>query len=1297
MHQKDKKQFWKRGLGIGLSFVLTMSSFMPVRAAEPEYPSSVPGLSEELKRIPEATKAGSIPVSDGEDMTLYGEPFAPFTAGSESFRIPTLISLRNRNYNGEYLFASADARWEEWNDGGGIDSIAAVSGDGGATWHHSFPIYFPDSYGYASSAATTVIDTCAIEGPDGTIYFIADVNPTGSTTMYGTVGQGTGYVTVNGKRYLALTQEYGKVKTKPTDDNLTDYPYYVEDFDEAGHARILNRSDSTPTGYGVDEWYNIYEIENGEYKENLKQPQVNRPDVEVTQNCFYKDSKFHVYHIDYIWVVQSKDGGMTWEHPRDITDQIKREDEYAILVSPGKGIVTKDGEIAIGLYSAQNGEHASMIYSKDGETWKRTNDITDGSSEDEIVQLEDGTLRMFYRGGGDVIRYADITKGADGDYVVGDYVSTDVRVKSSINVSAVLYSKKINGKQAILVSRSGGGGGLTSDNRLNGKIFTFLVDDTKEGNPMQLYHTFDVPGGKEGFVYSCMTELKDGRIAMLWEPNHSTLYFDVYDFENFIEGVVSVELQKDDTPYAVICKDEPQGSDRGDESVIKIEKTVKEGAFLRDHISNNKSSLSSFADTLNESIDPGKAEFTFRQTDTANGWKIYSEEAKLYLENQDANDMFSSEERTMTVTQESESDGAKTFRLKNGSRPVFFYEQNMDFNSQGSSAGDAEKLVLLEKKESVSEEDLLPGYARVSELKDGGRYLITYMWNDGSLIVLYPVNGSTADHTKLAVGNPELVTVTGVGEGTTTAVIGGTSYKITVTDASAPISFTLEKGETYFQETEALDTVLDGGEVLGIQKIDRVKEGLFDHTLDAAFSLESYAGTAHEGISLKDAEFTFESSGSDWTVSHGDVYLSNPERAEAFFSDTAAKIRVTAGNENTFRLGRAEALKTTNPSVNVTEDKGSRLPIGNLVFYYREMNFRSYGTSQKAGTTHGANPYGQHASYDLTLLEAQDGVSADDVIPGYRAADSITSGKKYLISYVWNGNIFVLYPENGIGNSTKLVNRQEKGFLITAKSMGSADLTIDGKNYHFTVTDNEVEHEANALQKLLEDAKSDYQAGGAKLTTFAEFKRAYESAVSGAHSTDAQELRRLFTDLNSAWEKLKKEKKQLEEDGKKQQVTAGHTETIQAVSYKVTNTKNKTVSVSGGAAATLKIQAKIKIQNETYTVTAIDAKAFSGSPVIKKVIVSDTITDIGDQAFAGCKNITSVTIGKNVKTIGKKAFYNCKKLKSVTVKNKAKLNKVGSKAFQKTAKKISIKLPKNLKKNKKLKNQLKKAGIKKFK
>lgn len=65
--------------------------------------------------------------------------------------------------------------------------------------------------------------------------------------------------------------------------------------------------------------------------------------------------------------------------------------------------------------------------------------------------------------------------------------------------------------------------------------------------------------------------------------------------------------------------------------------------------------------------------------------------------------------------------------------------------------------------------------------------------------------------------------------------------------------------------------------------------------------------------------------------------------------------------------------------------------------------------------------------------------------------------------------------------------------------------------------------------------------------------------------------------------------------------------------------------------------------------------------------------------------------------IGKNAFKGCKKLKTVIVKNKSKLKKVGTGAFKKTAKNISIKLPKDLKKNKNLKKQIQRAGIKKIK
>lgn len=129
------------------------------------------------------------------------------------------------------------------------------------------------------------------------------------------------------------------------------------------------------------------------------------------------------------------------------------------------------------------------------------------------------------------------------------------------------------------------------------------------------------------------------------------------------------------------------------------------------------------------------------------------------------------------------------------------------------------------------------------------------------------------------------------------------------------------------------------------------------------------------------------------------------------------------------------------------------------------------------------------------------------------------------------------------------------------------------------------------------------------------------------------------------------------------------------------------------------------IKYQVVSTSALTAKLIKGKDTAKLTI--DTVSysgktykivEIGDKAFNGCKKkLKKVTIGANVETIGKNAFKGCKKLNTVTVKNKSKLKKVGSGAFKKTAKGISIKLPKTLKKNKNLKKLIQKAGIKKIK
>ena len=428
-------------------------------------------------------KAGSIGAS-AQNFTK-GDPFPAGTADSDNFRIPALVTTETGA-----LIAAADARYDRISadgsapDGGGLDTIASVSADGGKTWYYSLPIYFPDSRQNAFTDATTVIDPALMVGPDNTVYCIADACPTGVTTMgeFRKPGCGTGYVEVNGEWRLALTTEYTtKARIRPDAENA-DYEYYVGDFED-GFAPVLNMEDDSPSEYVIDEWYNLYSDEGSGTLTELTQTQVDS-DTVIQQNVFYGDSALHVYETGYRFMVSSKDNGRTWENPTILNTQIKRSDDendQALLVSPGKGITTRSGDIVVGCYNWKPGrESASIIYSTDnGASWQRTEDMAtvpgteiDTSSENEIVELKDGTLRMFFRHGGYMapvgnLCYADAKKQPDGSYRFGTAVQTDIPIHKGCNLSALSYSREIDGKQVIMIS-------APSDIRANGQILTLL-------------------------------------------------------------------------------------------------------------------------------------------------------------------------------------------------------------------------------------------------------------------------------------------------------------------------------------------------------------------------------------------------------------------------------------------------------------------------------------------------------------------------------------------------------------------------------------------------------------------------------------------------------------------------------------------------------------------------------------------------------------------------------------------------------------------------------------------------------
>lgn len=943
MKKNEKRKLWKQGLGTALVCGLAVAVFPAAKADAADL-----------------LKAG--PINTTAEHVTQNQPFAEGTAGSQYFRIPAFIVTQKGN-----LLAAADARYSTTGDGGGLDTIASVSTDNGKTWNYSFPLYFPDSDGYIGNTATTIIDPALVQGKDGEIYCIADVNPTGVTTMggYKAPGEGTGYVKVNGKDYLAVTDNYDNVNTQPKDDDATTYAYYVGDWDENGYAKILKRSDHSETGYGVDKWYNLYKVENGEYKDTLTQKQVNS-NTDIQQNIFYKGSALHVYNTGYMMYAKTYDDGFTWTDPEILNPQIKRPTkETALLVSPGQGVLTSDGTIVIPFYDHGDGEeNASIIWSDDnGKTWERSNDVPGAaaggywSSESEVVELSDGTLRMFFRSGQGVVCYSDAVRNTSGDYVFTKPVKTGVSCTSTCNVTAISYSKTIDGKQAILVAAPGGSG------RANGKIFTFLVEEDKT---LTLKNSYSVNSGT--YQYSCMSELKNGTVGLLWENGGGSIRYDNYDIAQLAaDGYVNdleldVELTRNETytrKYQIKAENQTGVTTEAEKEVASVTYDKVDGAeqdrvTMYSHIANNASALSSFSEADDTTLDLTDAEFTFTSTGMTDIYTIYNEKTKQYLVNTNASSFFAATSINMKVVATADSNPG-TFRIcqEGGTRYVLFYETQMNFNATsaypttGSTQG--YELVLLEKQETESADDVIPGYKRVSRITSGKNYLISYIFNKNNkdhVIVLYPTNG-TANQTKLLgdvkkIVTPTQVTVTIKANeiGRTTTVIDGVTYNIVCdepaavndkatlsTDAQVAERTYLEKDypEGTFAKSGIAEAIAKAKEVAQKEKVTKLEIKEADDALKKALGkLDEVKASGKTEVQTKIAQAA-EKKEADYTKESWANFAKAKRDAEmAFASETAtAKQLKDAADALDIAMKALEAKKPDNNNDNNNGNNGN--------------------------------------------------------------------------------------------------------------------------------------------------------------------------------------------------------------------------------------------------------------------------------------------------------------------------------------------------------------------------------------
>ena len=425
----------------------------------------------------------------------HGQPFVQGTGGSQNFRIPAIVTLKDGT-----LVAACDARWNHDGDGAGIDTIVSVSKDCGESWHYRFANYLGDNGNQFNDLSTSFIDGAL--GTDGdTVYLVVDLFPAGfalNTSRHRPVAGQNG-LDEHGNLCLRQLQKDTAVIGEPEYGEAAangSYDYYLSFADYRIYEYTTRKRKD---GYTVDAWFNI-----------------TCPNGKVT-NLFFADSPYQPYPTNYLYLTSSSDGGSSWSAPCLLN--LKNPEEQTLLVGPGNGVYhAANRHIIFTAYEHTSGyERCCLIWMDRDGIWRRSENATldTWSSESTAVVLSDGTVRVFYRDNSTTLRYTDYEWNGD-SYVRGKMVEVDTGIsKTACNqLSAIRYSQLANGKDTILLSTADGGG----RSRSNGVIYLLALESNKS---MSLLASHHVTIGY--YAYSCLTELPDGNLALLYECGDATI------------------------------------------------------------------------------------------------------------------------------------------------------------------------------------------------------------------------------------------------------------------------------------------------------------------------------------------------------------------------------------------------------------------------------------------------------------------------------------------------------------------------------------------------------------------------------------------------------------------------------------------------------------------------------------------------------------------------------------------------------------------------------------------------------
>lgn len=433
-----------------------------------------------------------LPYWKGRDTPQRTTIFAQGMANAENYRIPSLLTV------GNVTIASADARLDAPGDNPNhICRAIRLSTDSGKSW--SEPKLFCDYGGTGRDKGSAAIDGSLLYDKDTRTVFM----------LFSHTSQGIGAFSVSDENAFDAYER----KLLWNSDN---HQYYIDNDGRVCH------SGGEPTDFTVGKLGQLYQ--NG---------------TPVGSICHGDSRILRQADVSFLQLIWSRDGGKTWSDPVDLNPQIKAEWMRFVGAGPGTGIQIQEGlykgRLLFPVYFHNQHKIASSgaIYSDDhGQTWHMGFSVNDGRvldgitidaksttnpisnlGECQITELSDNRLKIYLRNSycpHTLSAYSN--DGGESWYHLHETKLPDPRCQSHI------LKTKYNGRDIWLFSNP-----TNSASRVQG-----VIRASFDGGETWPISRLVEPGE---FAYSCMTQLPDGQIGLVYEGQNLSLRFVKFPLE----------------------------------------------------------------------------------------------------------------------------------------------------------------------------------------------------------------------------------------------------------------------------------------------------------------------------------------------------------------------------------------------------------------------------------------------------------------------------------------------------------------------------------------------------------------------------------------------------------------------------------------------------------------------------------------------------------------------------------------------------------------------------------------------